>query len=359
MYDWKLNMTSYPRLSRVLLVTGVAVLLTSAVSATWALQQPDRAPDHASVSASASGVVALGHVDLEHGVASLYPIQPGRVAEVLVHENDRVEAGAPLLRLDDTQARLQLAEAKVALETAQAQLTDARKAPEQHAAKLDQQRATIEAAEQRLAASRTLLGRKRQLAKLNQISPEDVTAAEDQVNELQAAAHAEAAKLRELQLHDPAVDVRRSELNVAAMRAKHDQAQHALDECTLKAPEAGSVLRILVAPGDVLSAQTKQTAILFAPNGPRLVRAELDQEFAGRVREGQSAVIEDDAPSGQRWTGRVLRVADWYHSRRTILKEPAPPLDVRTVECLIEFDSGQTQPRLGQRVRVTIGGNAS
>jgi multidrug resistance efflux pump len=346
-------MTCCPRLSRILIVAGVGVLLTCAVSATWALQQPEATPERAAVAPS-PGVVALGYVDLEHGVASLAPISSGRVAELLVHENDRVEAGAELLRLDDTQARLLVAEAKVALETAQAQLETARKAPEQHAAKLEQQRAAVEAAEQRVAAAKATLSRKRQLGKLNQVSPEDVTAAEDQVNEFQATAKAEAAKLRELQLHDPAVEVRRAELQVAAMKSKLDQAQQSLDECTLKAPQAGSVLRILVSPGDVLAPQSKQVAILFAANGPRLVRAELDQEFAGRVAEGQSAVVEDDAQSGQRWTGRVLRIADWYHSRRTVLKEPAPPTDVRTVECLIELDAGQKQPRLGQRVRVTM-----
>jgi len=335
----------------------MGLLLTSAVSATWALQHSENGQGHEAVPALAPSVVALGYVDLEQGVTSLYPIQTGRVAQVLARENDRVEGGSALLRLDDTQARLRVTEAQVALETAKAQLATARRLPEQHAAKLDQQRGAAEAAEQRLAAARTLLGRKRQLATANQLSTEDVTAAQDQVNELQATARAEAAKLRELELHDPAVDVRRAELNVAAMQTKLDQAQHALDECTLKAPQAGSVLRILVSPGDVLSSQTKQAAILFAPNGPRIVRAELDQEFASRVNEGQQAIVQDDASSGQRWTGRVLRVANWYHSRRTILKEPAPPLDVRTVECLIELDAGEAQPRLGQRVRVTIGGS--
>lgn len=355
-------MNCHPRLARVFLIAGLAVLLTSAVSATWALQQPSTGVAgevRANSAAPAPAVVALGHVDLEHGVTSLSPVQSGRVAEVLAHENARVEAGAALVRLDDTQARLQVAEAKVGVATAQAQLTTARKLPEQHAAKQDQQRAAVEAAEQRLAAAQALLGRKRELVKIKQVAAEDFAAAQNQVKELQAAAQAEAAKLRELQLYDPAVDVRRAELNVAAMQAELDQAQHALDECTLKAPEAGSVLRILVSPGEVISPQTKQTAILFAPNGPRLVRAELDQEFAGRIAEGQAALIEDDAPSGQRWTGHVRRVADWYHSRRTILKEPAPPLDVRTVECLIELDSGQPQPRLGQRMRVTIGGPGS
>ena len=346
-------MTCCPRLSRLLIVAGLAVLLTSAVSATWALQQHDATAERATVAPS-PGVVALGYVDLENGVASLAPIQSGRVADLLVHENDQVEAGAALLRLDDTQARLQVAEAKVALESAQARLSTARKAPEQHAAKLEQQRSSVEAANQRTDGAKATLSRKRQLAKLNQISPEDVTAAEDQVRELEATAQAESAKLRELQLHDPAIEVRRAELDVAAAQSKLDQAQHAQDECTLKAPQAGSILRILVSPGDVLAPQSKQAAILFAPNSPRLIRAELDQEFAGTIAEGQSAVIEDDAPAGRQWTGRVLRIADWYHSRRTILKEPAPPLDVRTVECLIELDAGQKQPRLGQRVRVTM-----
>src|SRR5262249_48663312 len=304
--------------------------------------------------APSRGVVALGYVDLENGVASLAPIASGRVAELLVRENDRVEAGAALLRLDDTQARLQVGEAKIALESAQEQSTTARKAPEQHAAKLEQQRAALEAAGQRTDAAKATLSRKRQVAKLKQISQEEITAADDQVRELQATALAESAELRELQLHDPAADVRRAELNVAAAQSKLDQTQHALDECTLKAPQAGSILRILVSAGDVLAPQSKQAAILFAPNGPRLIRAELDQEFAGSIAEGQSAVIEDDAPAGRQWTGHVLRIADWYHSRRTILKEPTPPLDVRTVECLIELDSGQPQPRLGQRVRVTV-----
>jgi multidrug resistance efflux pump len=348
-------MTCFPRLSRVLLISGIGVLLTSAVSATWALQQPEPAASPQK-SVAALTVVALGYVDLERGVASLAPLQSGRVAELIVQENDRVESGAALLRLEDTQARLHVSEAKVALETALAQLTSARKMPEQHAARVEQQRAAVEAAEQRVAAARALLNRKRQLLKLNQISPEDLTAAEDQAQELHAAAQAESAKLHELQLHDPSLDVRQAELNVSAMQAKLDQAQHALDECTLKAPQAGSVLRILVGIGDIITPQTKQPAILFAPNGPRLVRAELDQEFASHVHEGQAVVVDDDAPSGQHWTGHVLRVADWYHSRRTILKEPAPPLDVRTVECLIELDPGQVQPRLGQRVRATIGG---
>lgn len=345
---------SHP-VSRLLALLGIAALLVSAVSASRAWP-PTPEATAAPKAIPSPAVVCLGYVDLEQGVASLAPLRPGRVAELLVREGDAVAAGTALLRLDDSEARLQVAEAQVALDTAQNQLTKARTLPEQHRAQVEQQLASGEAAEHRLEAARSLLARKRHLQKAQQVSTEEVAAAEGQVQELEAAARAEAAKLAELRLHDPAADVRKAELAVSATQAKLDQARHALEECKLKAPSAGSVLRVLVGPGDVLSGQGGQAAVLFAPEGPRLVRAEIDQEFAGRVAAGQPAVVEDDAPSGAHWTGRVLRLADWYHQQRTILKEPSLRPDARTVECLITLDPGQSAPRLGQRVRVTLGG---
>jgi multidrug resistance efflux pump len=261
-----------------------------------------------------------------------------------------------LLRLDDAQARLQVAEAVVVVETARNQLASARELPEQNKARHERQRAAVEAAHHRLAAAQDLLGRKRLFLRVQQISAEEVTAAENRVKELEAAEHAEAAKLTELRAHDPTLDVHGAELAVAAAKSRLDQSRQAQAECVLKAPTAGSVLRILVGPGDVLQVPSKQAAILFAPNGPRLVRAEVDQEFAGRLATGQRALVEDDAPSGARWKGQVLRLADWYHQRRTILKEPSPAPDARTVECLITLDPEQPPLRLGQRVRVMIGG---
>ena len=38
------------------------------------------------------GVVCKGYVDLEHGVRSLAPLRPGRVAAILVKETQHVEA---------------------------------------------------------------------------------------------------------------------------------------------------------------------------------------------------------------------------------------------------------------------------
>jgi multidrug resistance efflux pump len=277
------------------------------------------------------------------------------VAEVLVHENDRVAAGKVLLRLEDTAARLQVAEAEVALKKAEGRLTYVRNLPEQQQARLQQQREAAAAAADRAAAARSLSTRKEKLAAIRQVDDDEVAASRDEVRQYEAMARAELSRLAELRLADPAEEVRQAELDVKALAIRLEQARHNLAECALKAPQAGTVLRILVGPGDILPRQTGQPALLFAPQGRRLVRAELDQEFVSRVHADQPALIRDDSPSGISWRGKVLRVADWYTQRRNLSYDAAQIRDSRTAECLIALDAGQPEPRLGQRVRVTIG----
>ena len=58
------------------------------------------------------------------------PLQPGRVAEVLVAENQEVAQGTELLRLEDGIARSRLAEAEAAVKLAELQLHQAQQQPQ-------------------------------------------------------------------------------------------------------------------------------------------------------------------------------------------------------------------------------------
>ena len=82
-------------------------------------------------------------------------------------------------------------------------------------------------------------------------------------------------------------------------------------------------------------------ALLFCPDAPRIVRAEVEQEFAGRVGVGQKALIQDDATGGGSWRGQVKSISGWYSHRRSMLLEPLQFNDVRTLECILELDAGQ------------------
>ena len=309
----------------------------------------------AATPAADQSLVCFGHVDLEQGVAALYPLLPGRVTKVEVRETEAVRAGTVLLRLDDQLARLRVKQAEASLEAARLKFDEAQKLPDQQQARLVQQRAAIEAAQQRSTGAGHVLTRKRALETIQQVNREEVAAAEAAVAELQASERAERAKLRELELYDASVAVKRAKVEVDIRQAELEQAARGVRDCLVTAPVDGTVLRILVSPGDVLGAQPKQAAVLFCPDGQRIIRAEVEQEFARDVAVGQAAAVQDDTTAdGPIWHGRVLRVSDWYTHRRSILQEPLQLNDVRTLECLVALDPGQQSLRIGQRVRVTI-----
>jgi HlyD family secretion protein len=305
-------------------------------------------------STEGEGIVCFGQVDLIHGVTALYPLQPGRVAEVLVEEGQTVAEGTVLVRLEDGPARSRVAEAQAALDEAELRLKQARKLPEQQHSRIAQQQDAVEAMRGRLSAARHQLTRQRKLVKDQLADANDLAVSEDHVKELEAMLRGEEKRLDDLKRQDIADDIRRAEKEVEVMKARRDQAGFALEECTLKAPRRGTVLRLLVGPGDVLSSQPKQPAVQFAVEGPQIVRADVEQEFIGRVAVGRTALVQDETHLGQMWKGKVQRIANWITQRRSVLHEPFEFNDVRTVEVLITLDSGQPPLRIGQRVRVRI-----
>jgi multidrug resistance efflux pump len=339
---------------------GGAVLAVSmaAAGATFTKVRAEPKPVEPILSAD-EPVACFGHVDVKHGVTSLYPTQPGRVAEVRVEENETVKAGAVLLRLDDTVARLRIQEAEADLQATRIQLAVARKLPQQQQVRLAQVQAGIEAVRHRLAAAQHERDRKAELHAKDLLPKVELEVAGDQVKELEALLQAEMEKRAELQLHEPAADIRRAEENVRASEARLHQAQESLKEHSLRAPSDGKVLRVLVGPGEMLGALPKQPVLLFCPEGPRFIRAEVEQEFAHHIQVGQPATLRDESDDPCVWQGRVSLLSDWFTQRRSMLQEPLQRNDVRTLECLIALEPGQPPLRIGQRVRVLIGNKPS
>jgi multidrug resistance efflux pump len=307
-------------------------------------------------------VVCWGYADLEEGVTLLHPSQSGRVAEVPVKENQTVPAGAVLLRLDDRAARFRVTEARAVLDASLALLAKAEKGSEQHRVRIGEQELALKVARDRTAVAQHTLAARRERQRTEAIGrhrPDPVTSQEvasavERVNELHNVEKLEEKKLSALQLRDPLIDVVHAKADVDTMRARLLQAEQALGEHVLRAPEAGKVLRVYATPGELLSAQPKKMAVHFCPDRPRVIRAEVEQQFAGRMQVGLPALVEDDGPAGGTWHGHVMRVADWYTQRRLVNEEQLQLKDVRTLECLIALDTGQPPLRIGQRVRVTI-----
>ncbi|HEY7330114.1 MAG TPA: HlyD family efflux transporter periplasmic adaptor subunit [Gemmataceae bacterium] len=304
---------------------------------------------------SVAGVVCTGYVDLEHGIRSLSPLRPGRVAEIIAKENQHLEAGEVILRLENEDAKLQVEAAESAVTTAEVQLEEARKLEDQQRARLAQQQAALSAAGFRLDAARQMLRRKEDQLKDNVVAADEVTMRRAEVKALEQQEHAEREKLAELKTLDPALAVRKAQSQLKLSRIQRDLALHQLEEYTLKAPATGTVQHISVGAGDIVTGNPAQPIVRFAPDETVLIRADIDQEFVDRVQVGQEAMIRDDTHAGASWHGKVLRIAGWYEQRRPTSQDPAAFSDIRAVECLISIDRGQPPLRIGQRMRVMIG----
>jgi HlyD family secretion protein len=353
--------------TKVILILAIALLLAGVGGAGWmanhfwsksshspdAGSRPGELPD--GYDNGKEGVVCTGYVDLEHGIRSLAPLRPGRVAAILTNENEHVKSGTPILQLEDEDAKFLVEAAESAVTAAEIQVEEASKLEERQRARVAQQQAALAAAGFRLDAARQMLRHKDNQLKDKLVPDEEVKATRAEVNALEQQERAEQEKLAELKTFDPTLAVRKAKAKLESARTQRKRARHQFHECTLKAPTAGTVHHIAVGAGDIVTGNPAQPVVRFHPDEPLLIRAEVDQEFADRVQVGQPAVIRDDARSGASWRGKVQRVAGWYEHHRPATQDPAAFTDVRTVECLISIDPGQPPLRLGQRMRVMIG----
>jgi multidrug resistance efflux pump len=330
------------------------------VGAGWALKDVrGHGATTAEVEAPAeeAGVVCFGHVDVEPGVARLGSAQPGRVTAVLAQEGQDLQAGAPLLQVDDRHQQAQLRQARAALRGALAQREQARRLIELRATEAKMQQLALEAATNRLANATKQLARCQGDLK-GHVAPGMVEDLQDKVRDLGVALKVEETKLHHLTLQQQAAEqeLEQAEAAVAGKEEQVAQAERLVEDCVLKAPGAGRVLRVRARLGEVVGPAFPEPLVEFCPDRPRLIRVEVAQEFAGRVRLGAACAAADDYTAADaHWTGRVVRLSDWYSHRRSVLQEPLQFNDVRTLECLIQIDPNQPPLRIGQRMRVTIG----
>jgi multidrug resistance efflux pump len=346
-------------MNRLTWIFGLLLLVGTLVGGAWAYNQAQpktKSNDPEAKPEPPAGVICIGFVDGDPGIANLYPVQTGRVMEVLA-EGTTVKKGDAILKLDPRFAEQKVEEAKADLQAAKEQHERAKLGPEVLESKKKQQRAALEAAKIQRKKAQFDLQSKVDQAKQAQINLNEnlVNALQEAVKQIDRQVDAEQAKLDELDLVRPNIDMLRAAADVAAKEARLAQAELGLKECSLLAPSDGLVLRVQVGPGEVLGQNPKNPPVQFLPEGKRVIRGEVLQEWASRVAAGQKAVIEDDTYQGPKWEGKVVRLSEWFAPRRNPIIEPFMVNDVRTLEAMIEVTSAATQPlRVGQRVRIRI-----
>jgi len=182
----------------------------------------------------------------------------GRVMEILVREGGSVTAGEALLRLDDSQARVALDNAELALAQARINADRARRASsdasEQAAAALRTAEANVALMERQVSEARVLFG-------LGALAASELDALLAQRSQIESAllqaregvTRSDRAESEDLALLD--LQVQQAEVGVR-------QAQEALFETTVRAPFAAEVAELFIEVGEFVGAGSPVARLL-------------------------------------------------------------------------------------------------
>ena len=365
----------------VLLAAGGLLLVGSLLGAR--LLAPGGGGGTASAAAPAtngtgSGPVVLGFVDSDPGpVAHGLPpvLQSGEVAQVFVKAGDEVKADAPLYRFNTRYLETQVAKAQELVKSAKAGVEVAKARQAKHKADLATQELRLNSAVQTEATKKegqriydaqlkaALYRDQPDRAKADQQFEDDLKRFElrNDVTKAGRDRDIEQIALNALKAVDTEAEVKLAEARVGEAQAALAEAKQAVELCTVRALLAGTVERVNVGPGDVMGVGTRVPAVVLVPAGRRVVRAEVEAEFAHRVgkdKEGKEVVIHDHSDPKLTYKGTVRRVGDAFLPKRGT-DGGFVPNETKVLEALVEVadpaPAGKPPLRVGQKVKVNFG----
>ena len=259
-------------------------------------------------STAAPVAVAKGVVEAQGGLLRLVASRDGVLAGVWADEGAHVEAGQLLARLDRRQAEL-------ALESADADLGESRARLATAVARAD--------------------GAKREAARLRALAAGDAAPRQDADQASTAALAAQGERQQAAEA-------------VNAAQARRRLAAFDVDTRAIRAPVAGYVVRRLAGQGGYVAASTP--IFVIAPDGERLVRAELDEVFADRVALRSRATVSREFQAGASYPASVTRISDVLGTP-VLGDDAASRADARVINVLLRLPPA-TDLRIGQRVLV-------
>lgn len=241
---------------------------------------------------------------LQADKVAIAPKLGGYVAEVLVAHNARVAKDAALVRIDDADYRVQLAQAEALVAAAGADLNRAEAEAARAAAAIAQAKAGRAAAEVDAGFAESQIARYTPLAATGAATAEQMSqlanarakaAAQLQVADAQVTSAEAAARTA-------AAAIGQAKAAIAQAEAAREKARLDLKNTVVRAPFAGIVGDRTVTPGALVGAGTQLMTLI--PEDLYLV-ANFKETQVGAMRPGQSVEIDVDALPGHPLAGRI------------------------------------------------------
>lgn len=338
-----------PRSPKLLLV-GLAALLALLAFGYIFLFSTAKAISVASVktetgspSSGESVLSASGYVVAHHKIAVGAKVM-GRVSWIGVEKGDTVQEGQILVRLEDSEFRAQVNQARANMAAAQARLDQLRSGSRPQEKLKD--RAAVLQAEANLKNAEAEYQRAESLYRSGVASKAELDRTLAQRDSARALVEAARQASSMTDIGPRKEEIRAAEAEVQQMKAALDYAQTQLAATEIRAPTAGTVLERIVERGEMVSPSA------FGGSGARTsvvdladltdLRIELDisQTDFARLKMGQRAEIIPEAYPNLRFTGFIAEMAPEANRAKATVQ----------IKVKVENPNEQLRPEMNARV---------
>lgn len=231
---------------------------------------------------------------------------PGRIEAIAVDEGAVVKAGQALARIDAAELTQNAASGRAAVAALQARLLAL-----QHGARpaeIAQARAALEAAEAEVTAARQNLRRIEPLAEQGVATPSQLDQARTAYDAALAQRDRFAETLRLVREGARREDIQAAQAELRRSQAALELAQARLAYATITAPVDGVILVRAAEPGEVVNAGTP--VLVEGDLARPWLNVYISEDKVGRVRLGEKAAITVDSFPGRSFEARVAYVSD-------------------------------------------------
>ena len=372
---------SKPLVKIPVLIIGLALLASGVTAYRLSLTNTSESEVRVQTMPKIRTVTALGRLEpsgeiIQISVSS--DAQGNRLDELLVNEGDEIERGQVIAILDSrdrleaalnqAQEQVRVAQANLDLVKAGAK-TGEIQAQEAAIARIEAERsndimaqtATVSRNEAELNNAKVEYQRYQQLYQDGAISASErdskylaLTTAKEQLSEAQANLDRIKSSQREQLAEAKAtlnkiaevrpVDVAVAEAEVRQAQAAVKTAKAELDRAYVKSPQAGTVIRILTRPGEVVKsdegiARIGQIDQMYAV-------AEVYESDINKVKVGQPVTVTSSAIE-EKLTGTVEKIGLEIERQNVVNTDPTSNIDARVVEVKIKLEVASSQKVAG------------
>jgi multidrug efflux pump subunit AcrA (membrane-fusion protein) len=328
---------------------GVATLTVIQGSARLAAAPPVAVP---ATSPFATKIAGAGLVEAASENVSIGTPLPGLVVAVSVKQGQVVQAGDVLFQLDPRQLRAERLVRAAEVESARAEL--ARLAALPRPEDLPPARARQAAAQAALDEARLRLELAEKVDDARAVSLEELTRRRSALASGTALLESAEAELARLAAGAWAPELALARTHVAGAEAALAVVDTELERLSVRAPLAGTVLRIGIRAGEFASSAAREPLLVLGDLTRLHVRVDLDESDAWRFRPGAPAQAFVRGNPTLSTPLEFVRVDPLVIPKRSLTGDPVERVDTRVLQVLYAFEPGALPVYVGQQMDVYI-----